>query len=139
MAIRGMLREVFFYSDGKGNHSEVAELGALCPACTFEHRFRVDLEGHGKWGKHSTWTFDGNYDKPTFSPSMLANKNRLNKEHPICHSFVKNGQWQFLDDCTHEKAGQTVDMIPPDPDMTWKEQHGWHLLSAWKEHLAKEN
>lgn len=29
-----------------------------------------------------------------------------------CHSFIKNGQWQFLSDCAHELAGQTVPMVP---------------------------
>ena len=139
MAIVGMLREVHFWSDGKGEkHSELAALGALCPACGFEHRFRIDLEGHGHY-KDNVWEFNGDYDKPTFSPSMGANLLRQQEEHPVCHSFVQNGQWKFLDDSTHHMAGQTVDMIPPDPDMTWKEQHGWHLLSAWKEHPAKEN
>ena len=26
----------------------------------------------------------------------------------VCHSFVNDGQVQFLDDCTHELAGQTL-------------------------------
>jgi hypothetical protein len=39
------------------------------------------------------------------------------QEHPeedadfncgICHSFIKDGMIQFLDDCTHALAGQTV-------------------------------
>ena len=30
----------------------------------------------------------------------------------VCHSFVVNGQIQFLPDCTHALAGQTV----PIPD-----------------------
>jgi hypothetical protein len=31
---------------------------------------------------------------------------------PRCHSFVVEGQMQFLSDCTHEMAGQIVP-IPP--------------------------
>lgn len=33
-----------------------------------------------------------------------------------CHSFVANGNIQFLGDCTHELAGQTVRLstLPPD-------------------------
>jgi hypothetical protein len=30
----------------------------------------------------------------------------------VCHSFVREGQIQFLGDCTHAFAGQTVPMIP---------------------------
>jgi hypothetical protein len=28
----------------------------------------------------------------------------------VCHSFVTDGRIQFLEDCTHELAGQTVDL-----------------------------
>ena len=43
----------------------------------------------------------------------------FNKEHPEdpssfkckrCHSYVKDGQIQFLNDCSHVLAGQTVDL-----------------------------
>ena len=121
--IRGMLREVVWHSD-----DTLALLGALCPACGFEHKFCVDPDGTGRHGTRDVWTFDGNYDRPTFSPSMLANKNRQEDHHPLCHSFVQNGQWKFLGDCTHDMAGQTVDMIPPDPEMGFERRHGWHLF-----------
>ena len=29
-----------------------------------------------------------------------------------CHSFIRNGQWQFLSDSAHRLAGQTVPMVP---------------------------
>lgn len=29
-----------------------------------------------------------------------------------CHSFLKKGQWQFLNDSAHSLAGQTVPMVP---------------------------
>lgn len=29
-----------------------------------------------------------------------------------CHSFIRDGQWQFLSDCAHSLAGQTVPMVP---------------------------
>ncbi|MCZ4340562.1 hypothetical protein O4H52_03015 [Sphingomonadaceae bacterium G21617-S1] len=32
----------------------------------------------------------------------------------VCHSFVRNGQIEFLSDCTHALAGQTVP-LPPFP------------------------
>lgn len=41
-----------------------------------------------------------------------------NKPHVIepawgnCHSFIREGQWQFLGDCEHKLAGQTVPMVP---------------------------
>lgn len=124
--IKGKLRISKFYSGD--DYSPIGILSAYCSACDFEHGFRVDLEGHGKWSEEqSPWTFDGNYDNPTFSPSMLANKNNIDKYHPICHSFLENGKWKYLKDSTHHLAEQTVDMIPPDPDVSFERQHGWHL------------
>jgi len=32
-----------------------------------------------------------------------------------CHSFIRAGRWEFLSDCAHELAGQTVP-LPPIPD-----------------------
>lgn len=52
----------------------------------------------------ATWTFDGNLDAPTLNPSILthgANDGR-------CHSYLRGGVLEFLDDCTHELAGQKV-------------------------------
>ena len=129
--IKGMLREVHFHGD-KG---AVAKLAALCPACGFEHSFNVDLDGHGK---HSgpVWTFNVNYESPTFSPSMGANLRGYEKHHPVCHSFLRNGVWQFLNDSTHELAGQNIPMIPLDPDATFQMRHGWHLF-PWTDDEGK--
>ena len=103
--IRGMLRENYWYSGDP--EPQVASLAALCPACGFEHSFNVDLVGHSNWHADSpVWTFNGDYEKPTFRASMLANEGKLQEYHPICHSFVTDGVWQYLDDCTHAMAGQ---------------------------------
>ena len=126
MTIRGMLREVYFYSSGDPDARIIGDLAALCPACGFEHSFSVDLEGHGKH-TNDTWSFNGDYDKPTFTPSMLSNRNKVDEHKPICHSFVRDGMWQFLGDCTHNMAKHHVPMIPPDPAMSFKIRHGWHL------------
>jgi hypothetical protein len=63
------------------------------------------------------WGWNGSLDKPTFTPSILvkANYTSPNRLDDICHSFVTDGKIQFLGDCTHELAGQTVDL----PD--WEE------------------
>lgn len=83
---------------------------------------------------NNTWEFNGDLEKPTFSPSILVksghympdhkgdcwckfNENQLNKgEKPsefkcvVCHSFVTDGKIQFLSDCTHAMAGQTIEL-----------------------------
>lgn len=63
------------------------------------------------------WKFDGNVENPTISPSILTGFPPEMSEHR-CHSFIRNGQIQFLDDCHHELKGQTVDL--PDLDVVLK-------------------
>ena len=90
-------------------------LAAHCPACGYEHSFRID---EAYWSKEnsSIWEFNGDYEKPTFTPSILVNK-AGHPGRPICHSYVTDGQWVYLEDSTHEYAGLTVPMVPyPDPD-----------------------
>ena len=133
--IRGMLREVYFYSGGDPDARVISGLDALCPACGFEHSFNVDLVGHGRH-TNAVWTFNGDYAKPTFAPSMGANLRGYQKHHPVCHSFLRDGVWQYLGDCTHEMASQDVPMIPPEPDATFEQQHGWHLF-PWTDDEGK--
>ena len=132
--IKGNLRISTFYS-GDNEFSPIASLSALCPACGFEHSFNVDLENHGKHS-NDVWSFDGDYEKPTFSPSMGWNLQKTYEHHPVCHSFVKNGVWEYLNDCTHGMAGRKVPMIPIDPDSTFEKRHGWHLF-PWTDDEGK--
>lgn len=68
-----------------------------CPGCKCGHV--VWLDGPTKW------SFNGNTEKPTFSPSIL-NQNELGR----CHMFVENGMIKFCGDCSHELAGKNVQM-----------------------------
>jgi len=87
----------------------------FCPGCKSEHA--VNTSG-------PRWTFNGDVDKPTFTPSILVTcrwhevDDTMNDE--VCHSFVTCGRIQFLNDCTHALVGQTVD-IPewPHPPGTY--------------------
>ena len=74
-----------------------------CPGCDTAH------------GPNDTWQFNGDVDKPTLSPSVLVNQGRRNPGSHVCHSFVRDGQIQFLSDCTHDMAGQTIE-LPDWPD-----------------------
>lgn len=85
-----------------------------CPGCDEAHVI------------NDTWQFDGNMERPTFSPSILTYSGHYAPgfkpgsdcwctyydKHPDkewhfecrrCHSFVRDGQWQFLDDCSHSE------------------------------------
>lgn len=84
-----------------------------CPGCKENHSFRtVPLTEEEKVkfpyllnsdGTNPVWAFDNDLEMPTFSPSLLY-KNK-------CHLFVENGKIRFLPDCSHELAGQTVNMV----------------------------
>ncbi|MDP3652410.1 MAG: DUF6527 family protein [Rhodoferax sp.] len=101
-----------------------------CPGCGHTHMLPV---GPGNGETYARWSFNGDLDKPTFSPSVFAQGNKQQFDErgewngkwemdaagqPIpytCHSFVTDGRIQFLGDCTHALAGQTVDLSESTP------------------------
>lgn len=87
-------------------------LAFMCPGCGCVHHV------------NSGWTFNGDGDKPTFSPSVLvtwAANPEASEEYKEwrtarrCHSFVREGRIEFLGDCTHALASKTVDLPDFDP------------------------
>jgi len=85
----------------------------FCPGCKRGHAFYTSDHDSPNG---AVWTFNGDYDKPTFSPSMHVTIMRRTRSNPtgeritLCHSFVRNGKIQFLNDSQHRLAGQTVDL-----------------------------
>ncbi len=79
----------------------------FCPGCNTDHEF------------NETWLFDGNMESPTISPSLKVTWHTKLPDIPdkVCHSFVREGKIQFLSDCTHKLAGQTVPL--PDWEPKW--------------------
>lgn len=99
-----------------------------CPGCEELHQVRV------RPADSPSWDFNGDYDRPTFSPSILVRSGHFLPSHKPgdgcwctycaedgadgtpgfsckqCHSFVRDGKIQFLGDCSHSLAGQTVDI-----------------------------
>lgn len=70
-----------------------------CPGCDSAHQ--ID----------NTWGFNDDLNHPTFSPSYLTKwREGKNREQRKCHSFITDGNIRFLGDCTHELAGQTVEI-----------------------------
>ena len=65
-----------------------------CPGCGMSHLF------------DKRWSFNGDTERPTFRPSMLARW----PENNVCHSFVTDGKINFLNDCTHDLKGKTVEL-----------------------------
>ena len=77
-----------------------------CPGCQYGHNVAVN---GAKMENGAGWQWNGSLDSPTFKPSLLVNKENASYS-PRCHSFVTDGKIQFLNDCTHALAGQTVDV-----------------------------
>lgn len=71
-----------------------------CPGCGGLHFFKTS-------GSGATWTWNGDKDKPTVSPSI-----HIKIKGHECHFFIKNGMIEYLNDCHHKLAGQTVPMEP---------------------------
>lgn len=99
-------------------------LGYWCQGCEELHQV------------NSGWAFDGNVTAATFSPSVLVRSGHFasswstgdpcwctyNAEHPNrpstfkcrrCHTLIRGGMVEFLGDCSHALAGQTL----PLPDL----------------------
>jgi len=86
------MAKVFDSGNEQGEHRGYL---IYCQGCGCHHAF------------DDRWTFNGDFEKPTFSPSMLVNKD---DPRTRCHSFVTDGKIQFLSDCFHDLAGQTLEL-----------------------------
>mgnify|MGYP007083431254 CR=1 FL=1 len=105
---------------------EHGRVGFWCPGCETDHIIPVaDTHSPGH-----NWGYNGNAASPTFTPSILVRTghyashgdasscyctwDKSEQEEfadlkcTICHSFVTDGNIQFLGDCTHALAGQAV-------------------------------
>jgi hypothetical protein len=88
-----------------------------CPGCHDVHSIRI---GHTP---HPCWHWNGSLDEPSYTPSIRvtgvqpATKDELSRitagetiePRPMCcHSFVTDGQINFLSDCTHALSGTAM-------------------------------
>ncbi|PPC99500.1 MAG: ammonia monooxygenase [Methylotenera sp.] len=98
-----------------------------CNGCKRVHIINLANEGMPKWG------FNGSEVAPTFTPSILSRYKHpkgYSNDNPapvgfdgeyvtdVCHSFVTDGKIQYLGDCTHELAGQTIEL----PEFKWDDE-----------------
>jgi len=86
-----------------------------CPGCEKAHAIYVSSPAK------AVWTFDGNVDAPTFSPSVRISWNWPDEPETICHYFLTAGQLNFCADSTHELSGQTVP-LPDLPAEMWDDK-----------------
>jgi len=107
----------------------------FCPGCDGPHSIWVNAPNT----PGPNWGYNGNPDAPTFTPSVLARttgapdgRSVMTAEEEaeydaiyqtggreavfasrfgkVCHSFITDGRIQYLGDCTHALANQTVDL-----------------------------
>jgi hypothetical protein len=100
------------------------DFGYWCPGCNSGHEIAVSQPN----GSGARWSFDGNVQQPTFSPSLHLKVNTPDMgqyyqpgiESRVCHCFIRAGRIEFLGDCTHALRGQTVELpdIPAGRYMT---------------------
>lgn len=106
-------------------------IGWWCPGCDEVHAINTTSNG---------WQWDGNVEAPTISPSVLVTSGHYMQDgkgcwceynaklvaegkEPAtfkcarCHTFIRDGQIEFLSDCSHALAGKTV----PIPDWPYAE------------------
>ncbi len=57
------------------------------------------------------WSWNGDTEKPTLHPSILTEYPVWQKNTVRCHTWVNDGMVQFLADCSHELAGQTLALL----------------------------
>ena len=75
-----------------------------CEGC--QRRHFIPVEGA------TAWQFNGDQEKPTFSPSV-----RHHYQHPDkgdvteCHYFIKAGKIEYCGDCQHQYSGQTRELL----------------------------
>ena len=86
-----------------------------CPGCNELHGFRTRAP-QPRSGEPSipSWTYNGNPEKPTFTPSLRYLRHRADYPGcgPHCHIIVTDGKLQFCADCEHKLAGTTIDLLP---------------------------
>lgn len=70
-----------------------------CPAC--DDIVMID----------DSWGWNGDAEAPTFTPSLLTEVKFTDGRRYVCHSFVTDGVWNYLGDCTHDKAGESVPVV----------------------------
>lgn len=55
------------------------------------------------------WSWNGDTEKPTLKPSVLTWT-----DTDRCHTWITDGKVIYLPDCSHEFAGQTLELLEVD-------------------------
>lgn len=78
-----------------------------CPGCQMLHTPTFRCPEHGGPPSGPVWQGDPHSDPFSMEPSLLVETEQFR-----CHSFIRNGWWQFLADSTHGQGGQMIELEP---------------------------
>lgn len=78
-----------------------------CPGCGQLHP--INTEKKNAYG--AIWSYDGNHESPTFSPSI----NLVGR----CHYFITAGNIIYCADSKHKLSGQTIPLPDIPEDERW--------------------
>lgn len=99
----------------QSNKIEGAWIIPQCIGCGGIHYIRTQPEAN-----QHTWSFNGNEEKPTFSPSFKS------MGAILCHFFIKDGKVEFCSDSSHIMAGKTVELLDIDEESSFY----YHLING---------
>lgn len=93
---------------------------------TYGWMIKCPATGYIEIPKNGKWLWNGDYYSPTFSPSINETTGKPGQSweefkldpHPDRnHVFIRDGKIEYLTDCTHNLAGQVVEI----PELTFAE------------------
>jgi len=85
----------------------------FCPGCQKLHRIIVYNTYPQENPNRVLWAWNYNINHPTFTPSR-----HQVWDATCCHLKIQGAQIVYDVDCTHDLAGQTVEMVDI-PDVYW--------------------
>ena len=106
------------------HHGRLVGFFVDCPGCqTLKqrnehfvaiHTFYIEIPDLNWSVRVPTWTWNGDRDRPTFTPSLkMSTTYYFDGETPedvVCHFYLTDGIFEFQGDSTHGLAGQKVPM-----------------------------
>lgn len=100
-----------------GDKAHPKAVAIACKACDEEHTIFTKAPQ----GFQAEWRFNGDYDKPTFSPSVRVQFTKYENgfqnwepgqetEDITCHFNITEGKIIYHGDCTHSMKGKTIEL-----------------------------
>jgi hypothetical protein len=107
--------QIFQTKESQTNRDLGKHAMIYCPGCKGYHSLRIRMPSNPtqqeiddqKANRQGLWTFNNDVEKPTFRASLLVGSNIPSMR---CHSFITDGNIQYLSDCYHQLKNQTVEL-----------------------------